>query len=124
VAQFDMPVAELEQYRPDVDEPEDFDEFWTTTLAEARAAGDALPDGGGPRLERVDTGLTQVTVDDVTFPGFGGHPVKGWLVRPAHAEGPLPAVVQYHGYNGGRGLPDEYLAFPTYTELKGTWASR
>jgi cephalosporin-C deacetylase len=87
MAQFDLSPAELEAYRPDVDEPADFDAFWAGTVAEAREHGD------GPVLERVDTGLTQVVVDDVTFPGFGGHPVTGWLARPANADGPLPAVV-------------------------------
>ncbi|MEN5073158.1 acetylxylan esterase [Isoptericola cucumis] len=104
MAQFDLSRAELEAYRPELDEPADFDEFWTGTIAEARRHG------GGPELVRVDTGLTAVVVDDVTFPGFGGHPVKGWLVRPAHAEGPLPAVVEFLGYGGGRGLPHERLA--------------
>lgn len=111
MAQFDMPRGALEQYLPEIDEPDDFDDFWTRTLQEARAAGRALPDRGRPRLERVDVGLTQVTVDDVTFPGFGAHPVRAWLTRPAHAEGPLPAVVQYQGYGGGRGLPHEHLAY-------------
>lgn len=103
MAQFDLPLAQLETYLPELDEPADFDEFWSGTLAQARAAG------GEPVLERVDTGLTEVVVDDVTFPGFGGHPVKGWLARPARAEGPLPAVVEYVGYGGGRGLPHERL---------------
>jgi cephalosporin-C deacetylase len=103
MAQFDLPLAQLETYAPDVDEPADFDEFWTTTIAEARAHD------GAPTLERVDAGLTEIVVDDVTFPGFGGHPIKGWLVRPAHADGPLPAVVEYLGYGGGRGLPHERL---------------
>ncbi|MBL0888049.1 acetylxylan esterase [Myceligenerans indicum] len=103
MAQFDLPLAELETYRVDVDEPADFDTFWAGTVAEAREHG------GGPELGRVDTGLTEIVVDDVTFPGFGGHPVKGWLARPAHADGPLPAVVEYLGYGGGRGLPHEWL---------------
>ncbi|ANC32689.1 acetylxylan esterase [Isoptericola dokdonensis] len=103
MAQFDLPVAELEQYTPQVDEPADFDEFWAGTIAEARGFG------GAPVLERVDAGLTEVTVDDFTFPGFGGHPVKAWLVRPARVDGPLPAVVESIGYGGGRGLPHEHL---------------
>ncbi|MBL0885559.1 acetylxylan esterase [Myceligenerans indicum] len=111
MAYFDMSRGELEQYLPEVDEPDDFDEFWARTIAEARAAGAAFPGGGAPLLERLDIGLTQVTVDDVTFLGFGAHPVRAWLTRPAHAEGPLPAVVQYQGYGGGRGLPHEHLAY-------------
>ncbi|PZR54232.1 acetylxylan esterase [Xylanimonas oleitrophica] len=107
MAQFDMPLDQLEAYAPDVAEPADLDEFWTSTVAEARALG------GAPTLERVETGLTQVVVDDVTFPGFGGHPIKGWLVRPAHhdvdRDGPLPGVVELLGYGGGRGLPHERL---------------
>ncbi len=103
MAQFDMPLAELEQYSPDVLCPADLVEFWTKTVAESRQTADA------PTLTRVDTGMTEVVVDDVTFPGFGGHPIKAWLVRPARAEEPLPVVVQYQGYGGGRGLPHEHL---------------
>src|SRR5690606_20199968 len=103
MAQFDLPLPELEQYAPQLDEPADFDEFWAGTVAEARGHGEDV------RVERVDTGLSEITVDDVTFPGFGGHPVKAWLVRPARVDGPLPAVVEYLGYGGGRGLPHEQL---------------
>lgn len=103
MAQFDMPLPDLERYAPEPDEPADFDEFWSATLTEARSSGTA------PTVERVDVGLTQVVVDDVTFPGFGGHPVKAWLTRPAHADGDLPVVVEYLGYGGGRGLPHERL---------------
>jgi cephalosporin-C deacetylase len=48
---------------------------------------------------------------DVTFAGFGGDPVRAWLHLPAapvRAAGPLAGVVQYMGYNGGRGLPHEH----------------
>jgi cephalosporin-C deacetylase len=103
VAQFDMPLSDLERYSPEIDEPADFDEFWSTTLAEARTFDEA------PKVERIDVGLTEVVVDDVTFPGFGGHPIKAWLTRPAHADGDLPVVVEYEGYGGGRGLPHEKI---------------
>ena len=103
MAQFDMPLSDLERYLPEIDEPADFDEFWSTTLAEARTFDEA------PKVERIDVGLTEVVVDDVTFPGFGGHPVKAWLTRPAHADGDLPVVVEYEGYGGGRGLPHEKI---------------
>jgi cephalosporin-C deacetylase len=105
MAQFDLPVPELEVYTPEITEPADFDAFWTGTIAEARGFG------GEPLVERVESGLTEITVDDVTFPGFGGHPVKAWLVRPARVDGPLPAVVEFVGYGGGRGLPHEQLGF-------------
>lgn len=108
---FDLPLAELETYSPTIVEPDDLDAFWATTLAESRAAGGDLAET--VRLERVDAGLELVTVDDVTFPGFGGHPIKAWLVRPAGAavDAALPAVVEFIGYGGGRGLAHEHLAW-------------
>lgn len=36
-----------------------------------------------PQFDPVDAGLRVVSVHDVTFPGFGGDPIKGWLVQPA-----------------------------------------
>ncbi len=99
----DLPEAELWQYRSTLVEPDDFDEFWSRTLADARRHDTA------PVLTRVATPLTTLTVDDVTFPGFGGDPVRAWYRRPAGVEGPLPVVVQYVGYGGGRGHALESL---------------
>jgi len=107
MAQFDMPLAELQRYRPHIAEPQDFVDFWTTTVVEARDASDEV------HIERVDAGLSEILVDDVTFSGFGGHPIKAWLRRPASArwDEPLPVVVEYLGYGGGRGLPHENLTW-------------
>lgn len=102
---YDLSRQELDTYRPELDEPADFDEFWSTTLAEARTHDLAL------ELVPVDTGLTLVEVFDVTFAGFGGHPIKAWLTRPAGATGLLPAVVEYNGYGGGRGLPHQHTGW-------------
>ncbi|MFI9169897.1 acetylxylan esterase [Streptomyces lincolnensis] len=100
---FDLPLDELREYRSESTEPEDFDAFWSKTLTEARAYDlDA-------RFELVDTGLSTVKVYDVTFAGFGGHPVKGWFTIPAEVSAPVPVVVEYIGYGGGRGLPHEHL---------------
>ncbi|MFP3416065.1 acetylxylan esterase, partial [Bacillus sp. SIMBA_074] len=85
-------------FRPEVQEPADFDAFWERTIAEARAAG------GTPELTPADTPVTQLIVEDLVFPGFGGEPVRAWVSRPLNADGPLPAVVQFQGYGGGRGI--------------------
>ncbi|MFD9866452.1 acetylxylan esterase [Streptomyces niveus] len=99
MALFDLPLDELRSYRSRSVEPADFDAFWATTLAEARTHDlDA-------RFEPVATGLSTVEVYDVTFAGFGGHPVKGWFVVPAGTREPLPVVVEFVGYGGGRGMP-------------------
>ncbi|WP_022893907.1 acetylxylan esterase [Agromyces subbeticus] len=102
---FDRPFAELRDYRPAVSEPADFDEFWASTLAESRRLASA------PTLTRVPSPLSSFEVYDVTFAGYGGDPVLGWLVLPDGAIGPLPAVVEFNGYGGGRGLPHERLAW-------------
>jgi cephalosporin-C deacetylase len=103
MALFDLPIDQLRTYRSASVEPEDFDAFWGKTLQEAREHGlDA-------RFEPVETHLKNVKVFDVTFAGFGGHPVKGWLTLPAWANTPLPTVVEYIGYGGGRGLPHTHL---------------
>ena len=102
--QFDLPLDQLVSYLPDREEPADFDDFWRRTLDEQDAEHplEAV-------FEPVDTGLTEIVTEDVTFTGFGGQPVKAWLHRPARATGPLPTVVTYIGYGGGRGLRHEHV---------------
>jgi cephalosporin-C deacetylase len=110
---WDLDPAGLAAYSPAVAEPPDFDAFWQKTLAECREHDLGL------RLVPVETHLTLVDVFDVSFAGFGGHPVRGWLVRPRGADGPLPAVLTCNGYGGGRGLPTEHLRWAAagYIEL-------
>ncbi|TQK18900.1 cephalosporin-C deacetylase [Microbacterium sp. SLBN-154] len=102
---FDLSPADLTTYRPTVAEPADFDEFWTGTIGAARAAG------GDVVVTPVATPLTLIDTYDVTFPGFAGDPVKAWLWVPRGTDGPLPAVVEFNGYGGGRGLPHERLSW-------------
>ncbi|GAA2248869.1 acetylxylan esterase [Herbiconiux moechotypicola] len=105
--QYDLPLPELERYRPERHEPADFDAFWSRTLAETAAHPLAAV------FTEVDAGFTELVTEDVVFAGFGGHPIRGWMLRPRHAEGPLPAVVTYIGYGGGRGHLAEWTALPS-----------
>jgi cephalosporin-C deacetylase len=105
VAHYDLSADELRAYMPDLAVPPDLDRFWAATLAEARER--ALD----PRLTAVDTGMTVVETYDVDYAGFGGSRIRGWLHLPARRDGPLPAVVEYLGYGGGRGLPHEKFLF-------------
>lgn len=102
---FDLDPDQLRVYRPRVAEPADFDDFWRRTVDDARAVSTPV------RLRRVDSPLRTVEVFDVTFSGFGGEPIAAWLTRPADHHGALPVIVEYNGYNGGRGLPHEHLAW-------------
>jgi cephalosporin-C deacetylase len=105
VALFDMPLERLREYRPPVEEPGDFDAFWAGTLAEARRHPLEA------RFEPADVGLRTVESYDVTFSGYGGQPIRGWLLLPAAREGRLPCVVEYIGYGGGRGFPLDWLTW-------------
>lgn len=105
MALFDLPRDQLVKYAPDLEEPGDLEPFWATTLAEARSS--AKP----PVFEPLDCGLTLVDCFDVTFSGFGGEPVRAWLHLPAGVSAPLPIVVKFIGYGGGRSLPHEVDTF-------------
>lgn len=100
---FDMPLEELQAYRPVREEPADFDAFWAETLTEARR----FPLEA--RFEPISTHLKFVEVFDVTFKGYGGQAVKGWFLLPRQRSSPLPCLVEYIGYGGGRGHPFEWL---------------
>ncbi|WP_265520429.1 acetylxylan esterase [Oerskovia flava] len=106
MAQFDLPLDQLVTYRPDRTEPADLDGFWRRTLDEQDAAHPLRV-----TRETVDTGLTEIVTEDVTFTGFGGQPIKAWFHRPARSAPDgraLGAVVTYIGYGGGRGLSIEH----------------
>jgi cephalosporin-C deacetylase len=103
MAYFDMPLEELRAYRPQREEPEDFDAFWEQALARARS--NPLE----ARFEPVDYGLQVVETYDVTFAGYGGQAVKGWLLLPRYRSEALPCVIEYIGYGGGRGFPIDWL---------------
>ena len=102
---YDLPEKELKQYLPAREEPGDFDEFWADTLTDARR----FPLNAV--FEEVDHGLRHLVTYDVTFAGYDGEPVKGWLLVPRDVKGPLPCVLEYIGYGGGRGFPTDWLVW-------------
>lgn len=99
---YDLGLEELRAYDPQLPAPPDLEEFWRSSLAPADRA---------PTYERVETGLVTVETYDVELAGWAGDPVRAWLHLPAAPlrSGPLSGVVQYQGYNGGRGLPHEHV---------------
>jgi cephalosporin-C deacetylase len=48
---------------------------------------------------------------DVSYPGYGGAPIRAWLHLPAGRTERLPVVVEYVGYGRGRGLPHERFLY-------------
>lgn len=103
MAFFDLSLDQLQTYKPSRNEPADFDAFWRDTLHTARQFPlDA-------KFIANDWGLQTVDVFDVTFNGYGGQPIKGWLILPRERQNKLPCVVEYIGYGGGRGFPYNWL---------------
>jgi cephalosporin-C deacetylase len=102
---FDLPIDELRDYRPDIAEPADLRDFWQTTLEEAHAHDIDVT------WAPYESPLRTVEVFDVRFSGFSGQRVAAWLLLPRQRPAPLPCVVQYVGYGGGRGLPHQWLTW-------------
>jgi cephalosporin-C deacetylase len=63
------------------------------------------------QIVEVDAGLVALRVFDVTFSGWNGQRIRAWLRVPAGATGPLPTVVEYVGYGGGRGAANGNLLY-------------
>ncbi|NAZ85357.1 acetylxylan esterase [Kineococcus indalonis] len=103
----EMTLGELEELDVALNVPVDLDGFWASTLAAAAVHPLDV------RRTPAPTRLTTLTHEEFSFAGAGGDRVNAWLVRPAGAREPLPAVVEFIGYGGGRGLAEERL----------TWAS-
>lgn len=125
MAFFDMPLEQLQTYKPERSEPADFDAFWSQTLKDTRKHKLQA------RFESVDYCLSTVESYDVTFSGYGGQKIKGWLLLPKGRRKKLPAVVEYIGYGGGRSNPTDRLAYSAagYVHLVmdtrgqgGTWS--
>ena len=105
---FDYPIEQLRTYRPDRNEPADYAAFWASTLAEVRSHPLAAT------FTPYASDLHTIEVFDVTYAGFGGQPIKAWLNLPRHRSGPLPCVVEFIGYGGGRGWPHDWLAWSSF----------
>jgi len=104
---FDLPLEKLKEYKPDRNEPKDFDSFWEKSLTSANE--NTL----NAKFSLTDIGLNVFETFDVQYNGYGGQPIKGWLIIPKDCKDPLPCVVNYIGYGGGRGLPNDWLLYPS-----------
>jgi cephalosporin-C deacetylase len=100
---FDMPLEQLREYKPERDEPDDFDTFWKEAISNSKVH-DLFPS-----FEKVDFGLKTIDCYDLTFSGYQGQRIKGWFLLPAKVEETLPCVIEFIGYGGGRGYPQDWL---------------
>jgi cephalosporin-C deacetylase len=100
---FDLPLEKLKVYKPDRQEPGDFDAFWSETISQAREFPLTA------KFTPVDYQLRTLETYDVSFNGFGGQQVKGWLLLPQQRMKLLPCIIEFVGYGGGRGSPYDWL---------------
>lgn len=98
----DLPLSTLRTFRPNIAEPADFDDFWEMTLTDARSESSPFV------LQPAETPISEIIVEDLTFAGFAGEPIRAWVTRP-RTDQPRPAVVQFIGYGGGRGIPGDRI---------------
>ncbi|MCR2806610.1 acetylxylan esterase [Paenibacillus soyae] len=93
----DMPLDKLKEYQGRNPRPADFDAYWDRALAELRAV-DA-------QVELVPSAFQtpQAECFDLYFTGVRGARIHAKYARPRNAQGPHPAVVQFHGYTGNAG---------------------
>src|SRR5690625_391405 len=105
MALIDLPLEQLHSYRSPRSAPPGHTRFWDRTLAESRAAGEEM------HCEPVESGLAVFDAYDVRFPGFAGEPVHAWWLVPRVVDQPLPVVVEFLGYGGGRGLVHERMTW-------------
>lgn len=100
----ELPLDQLERYRPELTHQPDFDEFWRATLQAARTDADPV------QAVRVDVGVRAVDTYDVTFSGWDSEPIRGWLLLP-RGEIARWCVIEYQGYGVGRGRLHEHLLY-------------
>jgi cephalosporin-C deacetylase len=110
--QVDLPLAQLQEYRPGLTREPDFDAFWEATLNEA--AGIALDVEVAPVTDYPVPGLRLARV---YYTGWGGARLCAWWIVPpdyapgAGADGRRPTMIFYHGYGGSKGGADLYLGW-------------
>jgi cephalosporin-C deacetylase len=102
----DKPLPELLTYQGLNPKPSDFDAYWDSSLAEMHALD--------PRVELVpNDALSSHTARcfDLWFTGVGGARVYAKFLRPRSSAGPIPAVLQFHGYSDSSGSWSDKLGF-------------
>ncbi len=101
----DMKLEELEQYTGSSPLPEDFDSFWEKALDEAASVDtDCL-------WKDADFDTPVATCRHLYFTGTGGARIHIKVLLPAEIDGPIPALLNFHGYSGASAQWSEYLAW-------------
>ena len=103
---FDLPLEELQHHRIASAAPPDLDQFWQRALARAEELARE------PVFEPYRSDIYgELAVDDVAFSGADGdRSAAGSCARRSHE--PLPCLVDFVGYGGGRDFPSDHASTP------------
>jgi len=94
---------ENEAYLPELTRRSDFEAFWDTTRAIAKANPLC------PISQEIASPFPGIKLFDVTYHGFDSTPIHGWMMIPRVLEGErIPCLIHYHGFTGSRGLPFDF----------------
>src|SRR5262245_14331214 len=102
MALFDLSLEELRVYRPALTRRPDFDEFWRETLAEAKQQP------LNPGLEPESYPVPEIRAFAAHYDGWQGARIEAWYLIPV-GDGPFPAMIFYHGYQGSKVSIYNYL---------------
>ncbi len=89
---YDLPLDQLQTYKPNKTAPHDFSDFWASSLHEL------AKEEAKPELTAESYPADGVKVFRLTYRSFGKAEIEGWYAVPDR-QGPHPAIVKYHGYN-------------------------
>lgn len=93
----DLPVEQLLQYQGRNPRPDGFDSFWNEALEELESVD--------PRAELVPRPMAAPFAQcfDLWFDGVDGARQYAKFLRPTKGDGPVPCVLDFHGYSGSSG---------------------
>ncbi len=102
---FDLPLKELETYKPNQTKQNNFTSFWENRIKESK---------GQPlhvQMTKREYWAKGVEVYDVSFDGFRNSHIHATYVKPEALSAPSPSVVMFHGYNWNNATPIHALKY-------------
>ena len=91
--QLDLKPQQLFEYKGSSPKPDDFDEYWDTSLEEMMAVDSKL------ELVPCKWNFKNIDAFDMYYTGVGGARIHGKYIRPKNVKN-APVIFGYHGYSG------------------------
>jgi len=105
MAVFEMPLEKLKCYMGTNPKPDDFDEYWQRALDEMNSTD--------PKVEMVPADFRSPVAEcyHLYFTGVKGARIYAKLLKPKNNDGPMPAILCFHGYSVNSGDWHNYLGY-------------